>query len=121
MEDLLLEFAEENNIPKEKVAEFLRKKNDISTLEELENLPTELLNHISYISYCPEPLRSYISDRMWVERYMTIDLERVTDCIRDDMEYDDNGEPIDSENNRELQKIIDCMIKEKFGSVVYDW
>lgn len=121
MEDLLFEFAMMYGIPDQKVEDFLNKKKQVSTLDELEKLPKELLQHYIYIPYCPEPLQSYISDRMWVERYMTIELERVAECIRDDMDYDDEGKPLDTENNRELQEIIDCMVRNRFGSVEYDW
>lgn len=125
MEEILLEFAQEHGIKESEVLHrFLASKSKIETLEDLENLPEGMLNHIDYIVYCPEPLKSYIQNEMWINRYQTITLERVVDRIRDSMEYDDNDEPMgveDSETNRKLQKVIDCMIECKFGSVVNDW
>lgn len=124
MEEFLLEFALENGIKESVVHRFLARKSHVETLEDLENLPDEMREHIDYISYCPEPLKSFIIDEMWCERHKTIDLERVADKLRESMDYDENDEPMsveDSETNRELQKVIDCMIDCKFGSVTYDW
>lgn len=124
MEEILLEFAQEHGIKESEVHRFLASKSKVETLEDLENLPEGMLNHMSYIVDCPEPLKSFIKEEMWINRYQTIELERVADVLRDRMEYDDNDEPIsieDSETNRKLQKVIDCIIKCKFGSVVNDW
>lgn len=124
MEEILLGFAKEHGIEESEVHRFLADKLKIETLEELENLPDDMRKHISYISDCPEPLRSFIKTEMWVNRYQTISLERVVDNLRDSLEYDHNDEPKSVDNsttNRELQKVIDCMIECKFGSVVYDW
>lgn len=124
MKELLLEFAKEHGIEESEVHRFLVDKLKIETLEDLENLPDDMRAHIGYISDCPEPLRSFIKNEMWVNRYQTINLERVADNLRESMYYDENDEPMsveNSETNRDLQKVIDCMIDCKFGSVVFDW
>lgn len=124
IEEILLEFAKKHSIDESAVNLFLAEKTRVESIEDLESLPDEMREHISFISFCPEPLQSFIKNEMWCERYMKIDLGRVTECVYDRMEYDDNGKPLsieDSETNRKLKKVIDCLIDSKFGSVVYDW
>lgn len=114
MEKLLMEFAESQGVPKQEVIDFLNRKKDISTIDELSELPSELLNHIDYITWCPEPIKTYINENMWTERYMTITLDRVLDSIFDEIEENNEG-------NSELQRVVDSLIENRFGSVVYDW
>lgn len=134
--ELLKKFAEENGISDSVVSKFLSKFNNPKTMDELLELPSDMLEHVSYISYLDEPLKSFIKDNMWCERYMVIDLERVLDClydslysvVLDDVDIDDVGienlEAKDEESKSELkklQKVAQYIIDTKFGSVVYDW
>jgi len=136
--ELLKEFAKAQGIEVSEVHKFLEEHNSPKTLNDLMKVPEGLLNHISYISYTPQPLKSFISDEMWCERYMTIDLERVVDCLYDrvyDLFYEDEDFDLDEigienvkaddeekrEKLEEYQAIAKCLVDEKFGSVVYDW
>lgn len=124
MEDILLEFAQEHGIKESEVHRFLAKKLDIKTLEDLENLPEDMREQFRFIGDIPRPLREFIDNSWDTQRHKTYTLERIADGIRDRMDYDDNDEPMsveDSETNSKLQKVIDCMIDCRFGSVVYDW
>jgi len=138
--ELLKEFAKEQGINVAEVDKFLSKWNSPKTLDELLNLPKNLLNHVSYISYLDDPLKSFIGDEIWWERYMTIDLHRVVDVlldrkwglVRDLVDEDVHFDEIDfdaltiedeevKERLEELKEVEKHIINIKFGSVVYDW
>lgn len=132
--ELLKEFAKEQGIDVKEVDKFFKKWDSPKTINELLALPENLLNHVSYISYLDEPLKSFITDEMWCERYMTIELERVVDTlydriynlVNDDFDEDDieNLKIDDEEKQKELEElkvIVQYVIDTKFGSVVYDW
>lgn len=123
--ELLKEFAKEQGINQSEVDKFLSKWNNPKTLEELMQLPYDMLNHESYITWLGEPLKSFISNDMWNDRYETIELDTVVDILQDRIYDAEEDEDISEEERekklaryREIEKYI---IDSKFGSVVYDW
>jgi hypothetical protein len=114
--DLLKEFAKINNIENAKMYEFLRKYEYPKTIEELVNLPTDMLNHHRFFSRIDDPLQTFIRDKISKDRYETIDLKRVVSSLENYLcDYD-------SESDRVYAKEIEnYLIKSKFGSIVYDW
>lgn len=135
--ELLRKFAHAQNIDSKEVNKFLAQYENPKTLDELTSLPESLLNHISFISYVKEPLKSFIKDEMWCERYMTIDLESVADCLydraynlvdSDEVDINDIGiENLTTDNEdakeelKQLKSVAKHLVDIKFGSVVYDW
>ncbi|UGO47928.1 p22 protein [Bacillus phage vB_BanS_MrDarsey] len=132
---LLKDFAKEQGINVNEVDKFLTKRSTANTLDELLKVPEGLLNHVEYITWLGEPLKSFISNDMWNERHETISLDTVVDCLRDriydliDVDLDevdikDLKIEDDEESQKQLekyQKIAQYIIDTKFGSVVYDW
>ena len=122
---LLNEFAQSKGISEKEVREFLSKYDNPQTLEDLFKLPHDMLQHEKYISWVAEPLQTFISDHLAYDRHETIDLSQISDKFEDmiDNAEDEYGE--DSEEYKQVLKEIDevekCIIKNKFGSVVYDW
>lgn len=138
--DLLKKFAESKGISEKEVHEFLREHNSPKTLDDVLALPHDLQKHEKYITWVGEPLQSFISDEMWCERYKTIKVDRIVECIYDriyslfDMEEDDDFDideigienvTIDDEENKEkleyYKSVAKYIINTKFGSVIYDW
>jgi hypothetical protein len=138
--ELLKEFAKSQGINVKEVDKFLAQFNSPKNLDELLELPESMLEHVSYISWLGEPLKSFIQDEMWCERYMTIDLERVVDTlldrkydlargiVGDDVDFEDidfeNLEIEDAETKEKLDDLLAVekyIVDSKFGSVVYDW
>lgn len=115
--EILQEFAKEHNINTSEVNKFLVKYNTPKTLEELLQIPTEMLNHSAYYVYLDEPLQEFIGERMGCERYQTVTLERVVDRLKD-AKADAEG---DEDTLEELAEVEQCIIDTKFGSAVYDW
>lgn len=117
--DLLKEFAKRHNIDNKEVEDFLKLMNEPKTIEELLELPYDMLNHYKYISYVEEPLREFIvGDGDNFEKYETITLEVVNELLRKaylSLQTDD------TELLSELREVHACIVKTKFGSVVYDW
>lgn len=134
---LLNEFAQTHGIDVEEVSKFLSKYNNPQTLDELLAIPNSLLTHVKYITYIREPLKTFITDDMWMERYETVTVDTIVDCLYDriydlldddDLDIDDVGiqnlKVEDEEKQKKLeyfQKIVKYIIETKFGSVVYDW
>lgn len=135
--ELLKEFAKAQNIDLKEVDKFISQYGIPKTLGELVELPKALKEDVDYISYVGEPLKSFIQDEMWCERYMTIDVERVAECLADriyellDSEEIDVWEAeiasltTDDESKKDelekLKEVSQYMLDTKFGSVVYDW
>lgn len=138
--ELLKEFAKERGISEAEVNKFLSKWDNPKTLDDLMQLPHDMLNHESYITWLGEPLKSFICDDMWNDRYETIELDTVVDIlldrkcdllsgiVGDDVDFDDididSLEIEDEEIKAKLkryQEIEQYIIDTKFGSVVYDW
>ncbi|UGO46171.1 hypothetical protein PQE74_gp088 [Bacillus phage vB_BanS_Chewbecca] len=132
---LLKDFAKEQGINVNEVDKFLTKRSTANTLDELLKVPEGLLNHVEYITWLGEPLKSFISNDMWNERYETISLDTVVDCLHDricdlvdvdldEVDIQDLKIEDDEESQKQLekyQKIAQYIIDTKFGSVVYDW
>uniref|UniRef100_A0AB39C7C9 Uncharacterized protein n=1 Tax=Bacillus phage KoopaTroopa TaxID=3234046 RepID=A0AB39C7C9_9CAUD len=133
---LLKDFAKEQGINANEVDKFLTKRSTANTLDELLKVPEGLLNHVEYITWLGEPLKSFISNDMWNERHETISLDTVVDCLRDriydliddvdldEVDIQDLKIEDDEESQKQLekyQKIAQYIIDTKFGSVVYDW
>lgn len=116
---LLKKFAESKGIETKEVDKFLSDMSEPKTLDELSEMPTDMLNHIGSISWVEEPLKSYIKDEMYWERHMTITLDDIINSLEDDRyNAEEDGKP---ELLVELDKIEKFVIESKFGSVVFDW
>ncbi|UGO50980.1 hypothetical protein PQE70_gp127 [Bacillus phage vB_BanS_Nate] len=132
---LLKDFAKLHGININEVDKFVVERSSAKTLKELLKVPEGLLNHVDYITRLGEPLKSFISNDMWNDRYETIELDTVVDCLHDrisdliDVDLDkvdikDLKIEDDEESQKQLekyQKIAQYIIDTKFGSVVYDW
>jgi len=130
--ELLKLFAKSQGINVEEVYKFMDSFGEPKTLEELANIPNDLLEHYDYISSVPQPLKDFISDEMYPERYQTIDLDQVLEII-DDRRYNLQDEDPDSyyrkrlteeqiaDKLKNLDEVEQCVIDNKFGSVEYDW
>jgi len=136
--ELLKDFAKSQGINVKEVDKFLSEYNSPKTLNDLQKVPEGLLEHINYITYVQQPLKSFISNEMWCDRNETVDLETVIDCLYDrvydlldeddDFDLDEVGienVKADDEEKREkleeFQAIAKQLVDTKFGSVVYDW
>jgi DNA-binding transcriptional MerR regulator len=123
--ELLKEFAKEQGIDVKEVDKFLSKWENPKTLEELMQLPHDMLNHESYITWLGEPLKSFICDDMWNDRYETIELDTVVDILQDRIYGVEEDDEISEEKREKLlakyKEIEQYIIDTKFGSVVYDW
>lgn len=111
---ILNEFAAAQGINKSEVDAFLSKYNSPKTLKDLSKLPTDMLEHISYITRLEEPLKSFIEEYD-NERYETIDLEEVIDWL-EESKYDAGEDQM-----KKFKAIEEQILKMNFGSVVYDW
>jgi len=130
--ELLKLFAQSQGIDIREVDKFMNSFDTPKTLADLANLPTDLLEHYDYITHVPQPLQDFISDEMTPEKYETVDLDQVLECI-DDRRYhledeDPNGyyrkKFTDEEIAEKLKNLVEvekCVIATKFGSVENDW
>lgn len=138
--DLLKAFAKSQDIDVTEVYEFLKQYDNPKTLDELIELPNNLLNHHSYIGDVEEPLYSFIKDDMYCERYQTVSLDTIIDVVLDrkydlvqdlldeDVDFDevdyDSLEIEDEEVKKQLDNYLNIekyLVESKFGSVEYDW
>lgn len=139
VENILKEFATLHNIDLKEVNKFMERYNNPKTLNGLINLPESMRKNIDYITRVDEPLKSFISDELWCERYMTKDLDDVVDSLYDRIYYllrDENPdldldvvgvENLTTENEdkkeqlEKLKAVAKSLVEQKFNSVVYDW
>lgn len=118
--DLLKEFAKEQGIDVKEVNKFLSKWDKPKTIEELLAIPDSMRNHIDFITWVEDPLKSFLTDDMYCERRETIDLDCVLDILADREAYLDEEDDYEAKL-KHYQAIRQYLIDSKFGSVVYDW
>jgi hypothetical protein len=127
---LLRKFAKEEGIDPKRVDAFLSKFNNPKTLEELMELPHDLLKHFDYIGDVQDPLYSFIKG-FDLNRCEVVDLDRIADNILDNKYYYEQQLEEDECTIEEAKKakaklekyeaIIKQLIDIKFGSLEYDW
>lgn len=116
---LLYSFAEEQGIDKTTVDKFLSKWDNPTTIEELLEVPEELLTHHDYISTLSGALRDFIVEDLEMMRYERINLESVTELLADHRGYEEeNGK--DEEKLKFYEEVEKQILADKFGSVTYD-
>jgi hypothetical protein len=128
--DLLRKFAKEEGIDPKRVDAFLNKFNNPQTLEELMELPHDMLKHFNYINDVDGPLYEYLKKRE-CHRHEVITLDDIADSILDNKYYyeskieegkvDNEEMPVIAEKLAKYEKIIKQLIQIKFGSIEYDW
>jgi len=119
--ELLKEFAVSQGIDTKEVYKFLKKYDNPKTIDDLLAIPDNMRNHIDFITWVEDPLKSFLTDDMYCERRETIDLDCVLDILADREEYLDVEEDGYEAKLKKYQTIRQYLIDTKFGSVIYDW
>lgn len=119
--EMLKEFAKEHGINVKEVNKFLSKWDSPKTIDELLSMPDIMRNHIDFVTWVKDPLKSFLTDDMYCERREVIDLECVLEIIADREDYLDEEADDYEEKMKHYQEIRQYLIDTKFGSVVYDW
>lgn len=126
-----MNFAKANGLGSAEVNAFLNDYENPKTLDDLAKIPNGLLNHYTYISDPDKAIYDFVKEEMYCDRYETIGLETIVDCLYDRF-YDATGSDLgeskvddfEGEERKDAEKLIavrDALIKTKFGSVTYDW
>ncbi|QIW89727.1 hypothetical protein PQE71_gp045 [Bacillus phage Izhevsk] len=137
---LLKQFAEKQGIDVKEVDKFVKEMSTANTLADVVKLPHDMQKHVDYITYLQDPLKSFIQEEMYNNRYETITVDEVIDILYDrtyylldadnelDLDIDEIGfenlTTDDEDKKKELEKLKAVgqhIIDIKFGSVTMDW
>lgn len=110
----LKQISKECELLKNKISEMLIK--NTSNFEEKFKMWVEygVKEDISYATYLCKELQEFIDSEICKDRYETIELDYILDLLSNKLE----DEEIDEEEYNNLRKLL---MKENFGSVVWDW
>lgn len=126
---MLYDFARAEGIDSKRVDAFLSKISNPQTLDELVELPYDMLKHFSYINDVKDPLYSYIKDTFELYKCEVLTLDRLADNLLDNKHYCErhlqDGNILESKRMKEkldkYEAIIKQLIQIKFGSIENDW
>lgn len=120
-------FAQEQGIDVNEVSRFLNKYKNPQTLDDLLAMPSDMLNHLRHTTDLDEAIKEYIF-AFNPRRYETIELDRLVDDLRDNMNYhkyrfEEGKMPqVEFDEKMKLLRAVEQkMIETKFGSVVINW
>lgn len=132
---ILFDFAEENNIPKKVVNEFLEKKKKVETLAELQALPSEFRSNQFWLGELGEFIREYVWYH-WGDypgRYSVVTLKGFIETMEEGL-YEEETQDLDiteltvkqleklyDETGEKEFKIASILIKNRFDSMLLDW
>lgn len=143
---LLNQFAKEHGISEEEVNEFANKISNVNTLNELGNLPKDMLTHYKYKDELRDKmLKEYIGEFI-TNRYETKTLDDIMDSLLDEFyviaenykkilqvyDYEEFEREIveldisimSDEDKKKIERLLNirqAIIDNKFGSIKWDW